>query len=96
MTKESETPLWYSNFVFPWMGFWNLGRLNRYTDQFGFTDDTISRKKYQRRFAFGLGIPLKILFKIMHITLLFRFDFWASYMVLGVNMFLFDYLIVLL
>ena len=78
MTMESETPLWYFNFAFPLMGAWNNLRLNRYADQFGFTDDTISRKKYQRRFAFGLGIPLKILIKIMHITLLFRFDLWAS------------------
>ena len=61
MTMESKTPLWYSNFLFPWMG--NFSRLILYADQFAFTNDTISRKKYQRRFAFAISIQLAALIK---------------------------------
>merc|ERR1711971_55401 len=43
------------------MGYWNTNRLLRYADQFGFTDDTISRKKYQRRFAFCLSLTFGLL-----------------------------------
>ena len=53
---QSKTQFWYSNFLFPWMGFYT--RLVSFADQFGFKDDISSRKKYQRRFAFALGKQL--------------------------------------